>query len=44
VSTSLGVFGFCTGADNATWWGRFNGDTWSGWQSLGGDFRPITAG
>jgi hypothetical protein len=43
VNTSVGVYGFCTGNDTGTWWGRYNdGFSWSGWQPLGGSFRPLT--
>jgi hypothetical protein len=36
VSTSSGPYVFVRGGDNATWYRRFAGGTWTAWDSLGG--------
>jgi hypothetical protein len=40
VSGSDGLYVFVCGVDNALWYQRFDGSSFSGWQSLGGSLAP----
>jgi hypothetical protein len=43
VSGADGIYVFVCGVDNALWYQRFDGSSFSGWQSLGGSLAPLHA-